>query len=135
MERGKSCESATERRSGRLLSSTGGVRLLAHQRQKPADLTAVTLDHRGEFRALRHHHTDPLDDDVVDLEGAVVANQPPIDFNRWLAARAEDVARDDGPTLVGSGAADLERLTAEVGEAGAVDKDHVVLEQLQILLL
>ena len=68
----------------------------------------MTLDHRGEFRALRHQHADAFDDHVVDLEGAVVGDEPPIDLDGCIAVRADDISRNDGPALVGSTAAYLD---------------------------
>ena len=70
----------------------------------------MTLDHRGKFRALRHQHADTIDDYVVNLEGTVVVDEPPINFDRRLAFRADDIRRDDGSTVVGSATANLERL-------------------------
>src|SRR5271165_4997360 len=114
----------------RLLLGDRGLRLLPHQREQPAHLTALALDHRGEFGALRHHHADPLDDDVVYLEGALVGDEPPIDLERGAVARVDDVGRYDDPVLVASTAAHLEHLTADIGEAGAVHIDDIILEQL-----
>ena len=59
------------------LRDTRGLRSLSHHHQKLADLTAMTLDHRGKFRASRHQHADALDDDVVDLEVAMVGDESP----------------------------------------------------------
>jgi len=81
-----------------LLRDTGGLRPLSHHCQKLANLTAMTLDHRGKFRALRHQHADTIDDYVVNLEGTVVVDEPPINFDRRLAFRADDIRRDDGST-------------------------------------
>lgn len=79
---------------------------------------------------MRHQHADTLDDDVVDLEGAFVGNEPPIDLDGRLATRTDEVCRDDDPVSLRSTALDLECLAVEVGKAGAIDKDYVVLEQL-----
>ena len=97
---GKSCRRTTPE-AGRFGGSLRGARRFrpfAHHRQKLADLTAVTLDHRGKFRALRHQHADTIDDYVVNLEGTVVVDEPPINFDRRLAFRADDIRRDDGST-------------------------------------
>ena len=84
---------------------------------------------------MRHQHADTIDDYVVNLEGTVVVDEPPINFDRRLAFRADDIRRDDVSTFVGSATANLERLATEAGEPSAVDKDHIILEELEIFLL
>src|SRR5262245_21086331 len=93
------------------------------------------LDHRGEFRALRHQHANSLDDDVVDLESALVGNEPPIDLNRCFAVRADDVRRDDSAGFVRSRAANSEFLATETRQTRPIHKHYVVLEELQKFLL
>src|SRR5215468_3982479 len=128
MGAGKSCK-------GALWRSTRGLRLLSHHRQKPAHLTSVALDHRGELGALRHHHADALDHDIIDLEDAAVGDEAPVDLDRRVAAWADHIGRDDDPAHLGSTATDLEPLAVKAGKSGAVDKHHVVLEQPQKFLL
>src|ERR1700739_2944995 len=86
-------------------------RLLAHHRNKAAHLSAIALNDRGEFRALRRRHADALDDHIIDFVAAVVVgDQPPIDLQRRRVAGADDVRRYDHPVAIAVAAADLECL-------------------------
>src|SRR5271156_2672643 len=80
----------------------GARGLLSHHREKSAHLTAIALDDRSKFRALGDHHADTLDDDVIDLIGPVVGNQPPVDPQRRCIAWADDVGRDDDRISIAS---------------------------------
>ena len=73
----------------------------------------MTLDHRGKFRTLRFQHADALDDYVVDLEGAVVVDQPPINLISGSPLGLMDIRGDDGST-VGSVTANLGRLALKL---------------------
>ena len=67
-------------------------RLFPHHSDQTAYLPAIALDNGGEFGALGDCHADPLDNEVIDLVRAAVADQPPIDPEGRCAARADHIA-------------------------------------------
>src|SRR5712691_2370388 len=94
------------------------LELLAQLRDQGLDASAVALDHRGEFVALRHLHADAADIDIGNLEGAA-ADQIPVDRDP-VAVGANDLAGDDRLLAVWAHAGDPERLAAICAEPGAV---------------
>ena len=103
-------------------------------------LDAASLEHGGEFRALRDQEADALDDQVDDHGLARALAQAPVDPQRLAGGRgharlhqnvalAERTARDDLEAL-----ARMAHVRAGV-LAQALDErlQHVAAEQLEIL--
>src|ERR1051325_12227628 len=105
-----------------------GADFLAQQRDQRADATAVALNYRGEFIALRHFHADAADIDVGDLVSQALLDQVPVDRDP-AAIGANDLAADDGLGAVRPRAGDPERLSAVFGKPRTVGAHDVFLKQ------
>jgi hypothetical protein len=109
-------------------------RFFPHKSDQTAYLTAIALDDGAEFGALGDAHADALDDDIIDLETAIVVNQPPVDPDRRRVAKAGNVRRDDGPVAVDAAAANFESFPAKICEPSGVNHRNIVFEKLYELL-
>src|SRR5262245_15324818 len=99
----------------------GACCLLPHQGNEPPQMTAIALHHGSEFRALGDRHTDALDDDVVDLVGAIVLDEAPVDSKGCCITRTDHVGRYNDPVAIAPAAADLEIFAAKIRQPGCVD--------------